>query len=107
MTPDARRRLETAARIDWYCLVSPDDLAEALAEIDRLAREARGWRLECREVEQALGAALGYPWFKDDQRNFPGATEADGVCIGEHVPSTIAQEAGQAITKLRAALKLG
>ena len=39
-----------------------------------------------------LGAALGYPWFKDDQKNFPGSTEADGVCVGEHAPSTIAQE---------------
>ena len=47
------------------------------------------------EVEQTLGKALGYPWFKDDQKNFPGATKRDGVCVGEHVPETIAQEAAK------------
>jgi hypothetical protein len=45
------------------------------------------------EIEQVLGKALGYPWFKDDQRNFPGTTEADGVCVGEHVDITLAMEA--------------
>ena len=43
-------------------------------------------------IGQLAGKALGYPWFKDDQQNFPGATEADGVCIGEHVAETIVQE---------------
>jgi hypothetical protein len=50
------------------------------------------------EVEQILGKALGYPWFKDDQENFPGATEADGVCIGEHVTESIAQEAANTLS---------
>jgi len=44
------------------------------------------------EIEQTCGKALGYPWFKNDQKNFPGATEADGVCAGEHVPETIVSE---------------
>jgi hypothetical protein len=52
------------------------------------------------EIEQILGKALGYPWYKDDQKNFPGATEADGVCIGDHVAVTIAMEAADRITKL-------
>lgn len=50
-----------------------------------------------REVEQILGKALGYPWYKDDQKNFPGATEADGVCIGEQVVETLAEEAAERI----------
>jgi len=54
------------------------------------------------EVEQALGKALGYPWYKDDQKNFPGATEADGVCVGEHIAVTIAREAARKITELKA-----
>lgn len=46
---------------------------------------------------QALGKALGYPWFKDDQVNFSGATEADGVCVGEHVAESLADEAAERI----------
>lgn len=30
-------------------------------------------------LRQILAKALDFPWFKDDQVNFPGATEADGV----------------------------
>ena len=53
------------------------------------------------EVEQILGKALGYPWFKDDQKNFPGAMEADGVCVGEHVAQSIADEAASKIQELQ------
>jgi hypothetical protein len=49
------------------------------------------------EIEQILGKALGYPWFKDDQKNFPGATEEHGVCVGEHVAVTLAMEAAERI----------
>lgn len=49
------------------------------------------------EVCQILGKALGYPWFKDDQKNFPGATKADGVCVGDHVAESIAEEAAKKI----------
>lgn len=51
------------------------------------------------EVCQSLGKALGYPWFKDDQANFPGSTEANGVCVGEHVAESIANEAARKITE--------
>jgi hypothetical protein len=44
------------------------------------------------EFEQIAGQALGYPWYKDDQKNFPGTTASDGVCIGEHVTETIVAE---------------
>lgn len=66
-----------------------------------VAAEARIKHLEAAisrendDVCQTLGKALGYPWFKDDQKNFPGATERDGVCVGEHVAASIAAEAAK------------
>jgi hypothetical protein len=56
------------------------------------------------EVCQRLGKALGYPWFKDDQQNFPDATEENGVCTGEHVAESIASEAANWILKVEAEL---
>jgi|SRR5690606_2675517 len=54
------------------------------------------------EIEQILGQAIGgYPWYKDDQTNFPGATEKDGVCVGDHTPTTLAMEAAALIKSLR------
>jgi len=74
---------------------------EAADEIGRL-------RLACTkmndEVCQRLGKALGYPWFKDDQQNFPDATEENGVCTGEHVAESIASEAASWILKVEAEL---
>jgi hypothetical protein len=55
------------------------------------------------EICQTLGLALGYPKFCDDQANFPGATEANGVCVGDHVAESITAEAAGIISKLRAA----
>lgn len=57
-----------------------------------------------REVDQTLGPALGYPYYANDQKNFPGATEADGVCTGDHVPETLAAEAARRITNMFMAL---
>ena len=57
------------------------------------------------DVCQALGRALGYPWFKDDQKNFPGATEADGVCVGGNVAETLAAHAATEIERLSSALR--
>ena len=73
---------------------------EHKAQADRIA----GYAEECHAVEQALGKALRYPWFEDDKANFPDATEADGVCVGEHVPGTIAEEAAARIAALEGAL---
>src|ERR1700690_2134406 len=50
-------------------------------------------------VCQSLGKALGYPWFKDDQKNFPGADDEAGVCIGDHVAESIADEAAKCIAE--------
>ena len=57
------------------------------------------------EICQTLGKALGYPRFKDDQRNFPGASDADGVCVGDHVAESLASEAAAAIDFLRNRLR--
>lgn len=74
-----------------------DEIRKWALRIDQLKQ---GYRKELHAVEQALGVVLGYPRFCDDQKNFPGSTEADGVCIGEHVASTIAIEAAERIRKL-------
>jgi hypothetical protein len=64
-----------------------------------IARLRTGMAKENEEVCQALGKALHYPWFKDDQKNFPGATEEAGVCVGEHVAPSIAEEAAKWIER--------
>lgn len=77
------------------------DLATVERERDRLRKAAAS---QNHEIEQTLGAALGYPRFSDDPENFPGATEADGVCVGDHVAETLAEEAAATIEKYRADL---
>lgn len=78
-------------------------LATMTAERDRM-------KLACikmdDEIGQTLGKALGYPWYKDDQVNFPGATEANGVCVGEHVAATIAMEAAAALAASQKTVKV-
>ncbi len=59
------------------------------------------------EICQVLGRALGYPVLADDQRNFPGATAADGVCVGDHVAESIADEAARFIQTHRLASGVG
>lgn len=73
----AKLQAELPARID------------AEAEVERLKNACA--KLDG-EVCQILGQALEYPWYKDDQKNFPGSTEADGVCVGEHVAQSLAAE---------------
>jgi hypothetical protein len=65
-------------------------------------RRSNGYASECRDVEQYLGQALGYPWYRDDPKNFPDCTDADGVCVGEHTPATIAAEGAKRIIEMRA-----
>lgn len=73
------------------------ELDEARAEVERLRNACAKMN---GEVCNTLGKALGYPWYKDDQKNFPGATEADGVCWGDHVAESIAVEAANKINAL-------
>jgi hypothetical protein len=58
-------------------------------EIQRLRN---AYSKENDEISQIAGKVLDYPWFKDDQQNFPGATEKDGVCVGDHVAASIVME---------------
>lgn len=58
--------------------------------------EIAGLRSHIDLAEQHAGRALHYPWYSDDQKNFPGATKAEGVCIGEHTVDTIVAELAEA-----------
>ena len=58
------------------------------------------------EVCQILGKALKYPWYKDDQKTFPSATEGDGVCVGDNDAGSLAQQAADKIQKLEKELSL-
>lgn len=61
-------------------------------QVGELERQYNAAIRELVEVEQTLGEALEYPRYVDDPKNFPDATEADGVCVGEHTPATLATE---------------
>jgi hypothetical protein len=70
-----------------------------VAEIKRIAMK------EENEIEQILGRVLGCPWYKDDLKNFPNATEANGVCVGDNVPISLAIQAANRIIKQEARIK--
>jgi hypothetical protein len=55
---------------------------------------------ELEKIEQILGKALGYPWYKDDPDIFPKATEADGVCVGIETAWSLAMIAADKIKEL-------
>lgn len=67
----------------------------------------RGQAKELNEVEQILGKALGYPelYEADDPEKgpitcgteYPNAKPTGTVCVGDHVPATLAQEAANRI----------
>ena len=65
----------------------------------------RKYQQELNDIEQILGKALGYPWFTDDPKNFPTATEADGVCVGDHTAWSLAMCAADKIKELEEKLK--
>ena len=69
---------------------------------DEIERLKRACSMMNDEVSQTLGRALRYPRFCDDQKNFPGSTDADGVCVGDHVAESLAAEAAKEIERLRA-----
>src|SRR3990167_6088394 len=75
------------------------DLINALPDFLELARKAEAYQTQLREVEDIAGRALGYPRYADDPKNFPDATDADGVCIGEHVAETIVEELAAGLRK--------
>jgi hypothetical protein len=62
-------------------------------ESERLDKLHRAFFEHNETLCQTLGQALGYPWFKDDPINFPGATVEHGVCVGDHGAESLAAEA--------------
>lgn len=106
---------------EWYAEKYSNSAQFLSQEMYRVIREAYAAALaKCREkfdvlrntciredyeIQQILGKALGYPWFKDDQKNFPNATEDDGVCVGEHVAITLAMEAADRLVGYRACIE--
>jgi hypothetical protein len=116
----ARQRAEAFLRVlgKWKGTEGID----ALAERRKMERDRRDERLgenqeeqlgaekavsqrdkmleEFHQIEQILGKALGYPWFEDDPANFPNATEADGVAVGDHTAWSLAHQAADMIKVL-------
>jgi len=84
-------------------------IAEAAQRLEeqseKIKRLRDGIAKQNMEIEQTCGKVLDYPWFKDDQKNFPGATEKDGVCVGDHVAETIAAELARKYTEARERIK--
>ena len=69
--------------------------------IDALMDKEKKWLAVMHEVEQTLGKALGYPEL------YPYASlEDDGtVCVGDHVPETLATEAARRLQELKRQLE--
>lgn len=72
-------------------------ITELRADRDRL-RQSYG--RTCHEVEQRLGKALGYPAM--GQELFEDGRPNGDVCVGDHVPETLAAEAAERIAGLEA-----
>lgn len=82
---------------EWRCCIG-DNLILSLA---MQLEDARNYIAKLSEVVcQVLGKALGYPAYKEDPVNFSNATDADGVCYGDHVPESILQAAANYIAQL-------
>lgn len=74
-----------------------NELKEGIGVLGQL----RKYRDEEHKIEQILGKALGYPYYKDDPKNFPNATEADGVCVGVETAWSLAMLAADKIKELQ------
>ena len=93
--PDVQAQIDAAD--DWVCPKHGCAVCEECA----IDAAVSAYRQDMHECEQIAGRALGYPRYADDQKNFPDATDADGVCVGEHVAPTIVAELAE---KYRAAM---
>lgn len=89
------------------CAAAADLIESQAAEIAELRRQREGYQRHLRECEQIAGRALGYPRYEDDQKNFPGTTDADGVCVGDHIADTVVAELAEAYAKSKEAATPG
>lgn len=83
------------------------DLSRAQERIAELEAEVAHYRdagaKTFHEVEQVLGTALGYPAYGPEM--FPDGVPDGSVCVGEHVPESLADEAAARIRRLEAELR--
>ena len=99
---------ETAAAVlqimreQWMDSIQSKKIRE---QEDRIKRLEDRIAKQNTEIEQTCGKVLDYPWYKNDQKNFPGSTEVDGVCVGEHIAETIASELARKYTGLEKRIK--
>lgn len=104
--PDCQQCVAIVNRDAEMAKADEKQLETIAAQKKEIARLKAALESQSHEVEQILAQALGgYPWYKDDQANFPGAAEKDGVCVGDHVPESLAAEAAAEIGGLRAAFQ--
>lgn len=84
-----------------YAELHREEIVRRLQEETSLKDDVAFYKDACfkqnHEIEQTLGKALGYPWFKDSPEIFPEAIEEDGVCVGDHVAESLAVEAANRI----------
>lgn len=74
-------------------------------QVSKADRLLAAFAFESHDIEQALGKVLGFPWYRDDQKNFPGTTGADGVCVGPYTSVVLAEMAAEEVFRLRSALE--
>jgi hypothetical protein len=74
-----------------------DSLTKAYLKIEDLQT---GAAKSNETICQSLGKVLGFPWYKSDLKTFPDATDADGVCVGDHVAESLAENAAERIKHL-------
>ena len=102
VSSELRQTQRLLAESRQACRTVGDKLRQAEAEAARLLAAAiQGDH----EVQQILGKALGCSWYKDDPRNFPSATEADGVCTGDSTGASLALEAVRRLARLEEAAR--
>ena len=66
--------------------VGKRELAEAKVHIKKLEYIEYNFSRQNFEICQTLGKALGYPWYKYNQRNFPGETKS----LAEQIVTSLA-----------------
>lgn len=104
MAPRSKHTVTVDERLDAARHEMRESVARLVVEKAALAAQLATLRAKSiashEEICQTLGLALGYPRYCDDQINFPGSTEAHGVCVGDQVAETLALQAAERITAL-------
>lgn len=103
--PGATQLIRDAQLLDKAASALRAYAARIAAQDEEIARLRKACMVSNDAICQTLGKALMYPWFKDDQKNFPGATEENGVCVGEHVAESLVSEAAKKLAMLTATPK--